>query len=867
MRQYLFPSIRRFRLCSAALSLACVIVCGAVAVSVDAQEQKKKPPVEEEEPVKSAKPKKQVHVDEEEPKRKTGQNEAPRLGELTLEAEQATNPVLRDLFRDLATPYDMVTWNDQRRNKVAPVSDYVGPKPNMSALGSMRVNLQMYDEKGQARVMMQFSLRDLDHIDHYEDIALARVQQFLEGPVSDPGKGLAPSEKMAAAEKVLAAVFRFHESARGNGPRDGPSWAALRDRLRKKLREVQFERLQMMVDPGEWTDAFEYASRLAKSYPEPEIQNQLATYLGRMVQQSMQKQDYREARLRLAALEDRFHNKPVIDEISKVLKNRAEELVAEARKSDDRGRALELIITADSVWPNLPGLRDYMDKLKNVLPPTLEVGVRDLPVKMSPAAAVTDSERQAVELLFESLVKPVDVAGVGQEYIAGLTRGTPQVIPLGRKFQLVRNAFWSDSDPDKRDKEVGAGDVAFTIKTLHASAPQWTELIDALPPRDAGQIAIKLRQGYLEPLSLMSFKILPQHVNMQKFDEQPIGSGPFRLQGREGDAVVFAANPVYQRNDKLGQPQIRKVRLFQSPNPSEDFSTGRLHVLLDLPIEGIQPLLSVKSVEVKKMRNRRVYFLAVNHRVPALGGAPGQTVRTAIAHAIDRTQILDDVFRGFLKGKPDVPHRPLNGPYPPGSWACDPSIRPDPHDRLLAKSLADGINGRLKRNGALHLKYPADDDKARQACEAIRAQVKDATGIDLQLVPRSPHELHDDVERMHEYELAYYYFDYPDNVFWLWPLFNPSGVDNGSNYLGYAEDSELEVAFQAAMAHRDFAEVKKLTHNIHRMLYTKMPLIPLWQLDTYVAFHKDVVYAPRLDPLRLFSDIEEWKLRRPDAAP
>jgi peptide/nickel transport system substrate-binding protein len=865
MRDSALNSIRRIGSYSAALSLACLIIGGAVAVSVAAQDHKKKPPVEEEEPVKPAKPKKQVRVEEEEPdtKRKTSRNE---LADLALEAEQASVPAIRDLFRELAVPYDRVTWKDLRQNKVAPVTDYVGPKPNMSAAEGLRVNVRMFDEKGQTPSMMQYSLREFHHIDHYEDIALERVQKFLDGAVSDSGKPLAPSEKMVAAEKVLAAVLRFHDSGRKNGPREGPSWTALRDRLQKKLRDVQFERLQMMVDPGEWENAFDYASRLARLYPEPDVQAQLASYLGRMVEQSMQKQQYDEARRRLAALEDRFHDKPVIEDIGKALKNRAEELVAEARSKDsnDRARALELVITAESIWPDLRGLQDYKLKLKNELPPALEVGVRDLPEKLSPAAAVTDSERQALELLFESLVKPVDVEGVGEDYVPRLARGTPQVIPLGRKFQLVRGAIWSDSDEKKKNR-VGSGDVAFTIKMLHNSAPQWTELIDALPPQDAGEVAIKLRQGFLEPLSLMSFKILPEHANMLKFDEQPIGSGPFQLHSRDGQAVVFAANPFYRRADKLGQPQIRQVRFFHSTNPVEDFNGGGLHVLLDLSTEGIRPLLSLKSVEVKKMRNRRIYFLAVNHRVPALKNL---AVRTAIAHAIDRTQILDDVFRGFLKGAPDPPHRPLNGPYPPGSWACNPGIEKlDPHDRFWAKSLADGINDRLKKSGALHLKYPADDDKARQACEAIRAQVKEATGIDLQLAPRSPHELHDDVERAHEYELAYYHFDYPDNVFWLWPLFNPSGVDKGSNYLGYTEDNELEAAFQDAMARRDFAEVKKRTHKIHRILYNKMPLIPLWQLDTYVAFHKDVEYAAPLDPLRLFSDIEKWKLRRPEAAP
>ncbi len=75
------------------------------------------------------------------------------------------------------------------------------------------------------------------------------------------------------------------------------------------------------------------------------------------------------------------------------------------------------------------------------------------------------------------------------------------------------------------------------------------------------------------------------------------------------------------------------------------------------------------------------------------------------------------------------------------------------------------------------------------------------------------------------------------------------------------------MAIQRAMGHRDFAMVQKQTHTIHQLIYNKMPLIPLWQLDTYVAFHRDVEHPQRLDPLRLFADIEKWKLHRPDTAP
>ena len=123
----------------------------------------------------------------------------------------------------------------------------------------------------------------------------------------------------------------------------------------------------------------------------------------------------------------------------------------------------------------------------------------------------------------------------------------------------------------------------------------------------------------------------------------------------------------------------------------------------------------------------------------------------------------------------------------------------------------------------------------------------------------------------HDYELAYYHWDYPDNLFWLWPLFHPPGEDHKDNFFCYSDENEedafqLENAIQTAMGHRDFAEVQKRTYTIHQLIYNKMPLIPLWQLDSYVAFHKDVEHPQTLDPLRLFADIEKWKLCRPDGA-
>jgi ABC-type transport system substrate-binding protein len=487
---------------------------------------------------------------------------------------------------------------------------------------------------------------------------------------------------------------------------------------------------------------------------------------------------------------------------------------------------------------------------------------------MSPATAVTDSEKQAVELIFESLVKPRLEPGKGQAYEPGLAIDRPRVIPLGRQFELVRDAHWSN-EPDLK-KTVIASDVTRTVQLLRnpeskGFSPEWADLMDNPPPiTDPFVVNLTLRQGYLDPLSLMTFKVLPAASNLDSPDDlsfarKPIGSGPYQFQGKEGNAVVFTANPNYRRADKPGLPQIREIRFAHSENPAHDFADGKLHLLLDLPTDKISQLKSLKGVTIQTLPNRRIYFLAVNHRSRLL---QNEDLRRAIAHAIDRTKILNDVFRGELKGEATPPHRALNGPYPPGSWACKSNLPADPFDPALAKVLAGkvkSVSTRLK----LSLKFPNDDPNVKPACEAIRDQVA-GIGLQLELESKPPRQLHDEVELGHDFELAYYHYDYPTEAYWLWPLFNPNAkaLDRGGkNFLGYQNDGQLESLFIKSMAYRDFHEVQGRTQEIHAYLYQKMPLIPLWQLDTHLAIHDDLKPV-RLDPLLVFTDAEQWKLEK-----
>ena len=89
---------------------------------------------------------------------------------------------------------------------------------------------------------------------------------------------------------------------------------------------------------------------------------------------------------------------------------------------------------------------------------------------------------------------------------------------------------------------------------------------------------------------------------------------------------------------------------------------------------------------------------------------------------------------------------------------------------------------------------------------------------------RAPHQLRNDVEMIQEYDLAYWWYDYPDETFWLMPLLGPGGK-NGENFLRYHGPLVRQVQGMTGLRH--FADVRKQAHAIHlQHLEGEMPFVP-----------------------------------------
>jgi ABC-type transport system substrate-binding protein len=862
---------------------------------------------EEEDTPKDAK-KKRVEDEDDSSKRKTvrvdDEEEKPsHLGgavvDLATAARDAKHPAVQELFIQLAVPYDEVT---QAKSSVTvggvPVSGgkwHVAPLPEYItdlARHKNRLNLIVIDSDGKEVGSKSVGPKSIVQIRYHERIALEAVKKFLEetrgfaGLPTENLRHLSRFDQLTAANQALSAVFRFHRSAREREIRKGDAWNAVERDLRSELLTIQLEQLKELTAAKAWDPAFMLTRRLGETYNDPEEHKRIAGPLAELLTSAIKDSGYAQERMKAARqqlqqIEAQFpgSTKPVTDGLrdqAKALYDRAKVLIREKRQVE----ALADLKKADELYPELPGLRALRIQTDDAFP-ILRVSMRELPKYLSPALAFTDSERRCVDLIFESLVNLLpDEHGV-MYYEPSLAVGRLKLVPLGRQIELPHGAKWSDGTP------MTVGDLLFTWTLLKQGkgtdrCAAWGEMIDKIrTDGDPFRVKLILQQGFLDPLSAMSFKILPTRTRPNPTDilfaEKPISSGPFMFGGQDSESakpyVSFPANPYYGvRIDKPGQPRLKQIRVFAPPDPVETVKGGAidLDLLLDLTADQAIALRDTGKFDVpmpsESVPNRRIYFLAVNHRRPMLAHVD---LRLALARAIDREKLLDTHFRKGLGGKV---HKAINGPYPAKSWACNPALvsrkdktSQDCYDPDSARAKLTAVMPKLGvKKVRLTLKYPSGDKVLAAAitdlCERVNKELRvDNETHSVELTPEEcePHSLRVDVEETHSYDLAYYSYDFPDESLWLKPLLGPSGPAGSENYLGYS--GKLVTMIESATAMRHFKDVREFTYAIHRqMLDSEMPLIPLWQLDPLCAYRKGRLTLPPVDPLRVFAQSERW---------
>jgi peptide/nickel transport system substrate-binding protein len=285
------------------------------------------------------------------------------------------------------------------------------------------------------------------------------------------------------------------------------------------------------------------------------------------------------------------------------------------------------------------------------------------PTVLIPMLAGDNASHQIASLVFNGLVKyDTDLSIIGDLAESWEISKDGLVIT----FHLRKGVKWTDG------VEFTADDVMFGYKTITNEKTPTAYAEDYMQVKKAEVLdKYTFRATYGKPFAPAlstwgSLVVLPKHLlegkDITKSDltRNPVGLGPYKLmKWVSGQEVMLDSNREYFE----GRPYIDQYVYRIIPDPATMFlelRTGGIDIM------GLTPLQYTKQTENAYFRKNFQKFryptfaytyMGFNLKHPFF---KDKRVRQAIAHAIDKQEIVDVVLFGLGK--------PATGPYVPNTW-------------------------------------------------------------------------------------------------------------------------------------------------------------------------------------------------------
>ncbi|MEN2985872.1 MAG: peptide-binding protein, partial [Thermodesulfovibrionaceae bacterium] len=265
-------------------------------------------------------------------------------------------------------------------------------------------------------------------------------------------------------------------------------------------------------------------------------------------------------------------------------------------------------------------------------------------------------------------------------------------------FYLRKGVKWHDG------VEFTVEDVVFTYKavtdpknpTPYSSNYGPVKEVKAL---DKYTVKVVYEKTFAPALEAWGMGILPRHILEgtdlfnSPYNRAPIGTGPYKI--REwitGQRVILEKNREYFE----GEPFFEKFITRIIPDPSTMF--------LELRFGGID-YMSLSPAQYKYYRDKQYFKKYFNvYTYPSFGYTyigynlkdplfSEKRVRQAIAHAINKKEIIEGVLLGY--------GTPCTGPFPPTSWAYNPNVKDFEYDPEKAKKILHELGWKASEEGIL----------------------------------------------------------------------------------------------------------------------------------------------------------------------
>jgi peptide/nickel transport system substrate-binding protein len=391
-------------------------------------------------------------------------------------------------------------------------------------------------------------------------------------------------------------------------------------------------------------------------------------------------------------------------------------------------------------------------------------------------------------------------------------------------FHLNPNAKFHNGQP------VKAADVKWTYESLMnpsfvSSKKSGYAAVDHIEAPDDHTVVFKLKEPNAGIFDNLTLGILPTGADTNVYKNHPIGCGPYKVVDyTPDDRIVLEAFDQWHG----GAPKIKKVVVRFIPDATTrvlELRRGTVNFEVNaIPFENVREFDGKPDFKVMKTPGSVYQYIAINLRDPILSK---KDVRHALAYAIDRQKIVNDIQRGYAKVTDTM--------LAEGHWARAENLPSYPYDPAKAKQLLAQAG---YPNGFSFTFRTSTDAEANSRAEVIQAMLKQV-GVNMNIQSNEMATFFADIGKgnFQMYSLSRNGIQDPD---FYYVLFNSKNLPPEGQNRGFYQNARIDQLLEQGRTTFDRAKRKPAYDEVQRILADDLPYISLYLQSNVAVMRSNV---------------------------
>lgn len=446
----------------------------------------------------------------------------------------------------------------------------------------------------------------------------------------------------------------------------------------------------------------------------------------------------------------------------------------------------------------------------------LVIALKSSPTNLDPRVGNDNASGRVHDLCCSGLIKPTPEMDYAPDIASSWETPDDKTII----FHLNPNAKFQNGQP------VTANDVKWTYDSVMSEGLTTTKksgyaAVAAIEAPDPKTVIFRLKEPNGGLFDNLALGILPANSDANAMKTKPIGAGPYKVtEFRTDEAVELEAFDGYHG----GAPKIKNITVRVVPDATTmvlELRRGTVNLAINqIPFENVQEFENSPKHTVVKKPGSVWQYLAFNLKDPILSKVE---VRRALAHAIDRQKIANDLLRGHGV--------PTDSMFGQGHWARAENLPTYPYDPAKAAQMLDAAGYKDPDGPGPQPRFTlsfktSTDVEANNRAQVIQ-QMLQQVGVKVDIQTSEFGTFLEDVQKgnFQMYSLSRNGIADPD---FFYVIFFSKNIPPEGQNRGYYNNPKVDQLILEGRSTFDRAKRKQIYGEIQRIVQEDLPYISLY---------------------------------------